>query len=266
MNTDKFFVMLLGIAVTFGAVVIVALVLFHQKRLRELENYEKELAVQLRRHKELDDFIERIRFLRHDARNYLITMQSLLTGGQYDKAREFLKEVYVQFGLDSGGIFCDNRLLDELLMDKYGAAHDRGVLCSIHAEIPAAYAFDDMVLCSAVSEVFDRTLEYSCPADHEGQQSGIIDFHCAVTADARLTIECAATTADVPKVKQGATGRKRSLNAYPQKSAMLSSLAETYGGSAEQRYEGGRYTIKLTLYLPRPNSPEEEASRALEYR
>ncbi len=266
MNADNFFVILLSVAVTLGIVVIVALVVFHQKRLRELEGYEKELAVQLRRHKELDDFIERVRFLRHDARNYLITMQSLLTGGQYDKAREFLNEVYVRFRLDTGGIFCDNRLVDELLMDKYGAAHDRGILCSIHAEVSDTCTFDDMVLCSAVSEIFDQALEYSNSVDDKEQQNGTVDFYCAVTADARLTIECAATAADVPKVKQRTAGRKKGLNAHPLQNTILSSLAESYGGSVEQRSENGRRTLKLTLYLPKPRLPGDEASRALEYR
>lgn len=246
------YLLVLGVLVIIAAIAIVMLLANQEIKLHQLQQYEKELQVQLTRQKELDDYMERLRFLRHDARNYLLTMQALLASGQYEKAKQFLCEVCTSFKLKSRGSFSDHYLVDELLSEKYEEAEKSGIPCSIHTEISHTARFDCAVLCCAISATMNGALSrFKDSADVTAKQRGGIDFYCTVTGEAELDIRCTinAQGLPIPQSKKAFGRRKQGQKPHYE---MLSNLAESCSGCFEYRSESGQETMILSFTLPKP--------------
>ena len=249
---ENSYLLVLSIFLVIAAIAIVALLANQEVKLHQLQQYEKELQVQLTRQKELDDYMERLRFLRHDARNYLLTMQALLASGQYEKAKEFLAAVSANFKLESRGTFSDNYLVDELLSEKYEEAQKSGIPCSFHTEISRAVRADYAMLCCAISATLNEALSRFKDVDNtKTEQSRGIDFYCIVSDEAKLDIRCTINTQGLlaPQLKKTFGRRKQG---YKPQSMILSDLAESCSGCLEYTSENGQENISLSFTLPKP--------------
>ncbi|SDN33902.1 hypothetical protein [Acetanaerobacterium elongatum] len=252
---DNSYLLVLSILLVIAAIAIVALLANQEVKLHQLQQYEKELQVQLTCQKELDDYMERLRFLRHDARNYLLTMQALLGSGQYEKAKEFLSSVSTNFKLGSRGTFSDNYLVDELLSEKYEEAKKNGIPCSLHTEISHNARVDYAMLCCAISATLSEAFSRFKDADDtKTERGGGIDFYCTVSDEAKLDIRCTINMQGLSVPQSQRVFGRRKQEDKPQ-SIVLSNLAQSCNGWFEYTCENGQKNISLSFTLPKPPEP-----------
>lgn len=79
---------------------------------------EKQVEQQVEHYKKINKLTDDLREFRHDYKNHMICLQSLLNNKQYDEALSYVKSITNQEILDSNKFFSGNQIADAILTDK----------------------------------------------------------------------------------------------------------------------------------------------------
>ena len=114
---------------------------------------------------EMNEKNTELRRFRHDTKNLLIALRSLVSEGKNDQALEYIDKM--QTGLDIAKIKMfetGNHIADALLESKAKTAHRYGIKISIEGNIPSGN-IEDVDLVILLSNLLDNAIEASIQAD-----------------------------------------------------------------------------------------------------
>lgn len=158
----------LGIAVlpfTFltSFVILAAVVAFanYEKLARSQQLYEmRESYYQNLKQQETS-----IRGLRHDMRNHLATIQTLLSGGNTEQALYHLNELLDSTALQGCRRFCPNETANAVLQSKADLIIRQGMEYDFRVEIPEKISVSDIDLCSLIGNALDNAIRAAASAE-----------------------------------------------------------------------------------------------------
>lgn len=118
---------------------------------------EKQVNEQVDYYKKIDKIDKELRDFRHDYKNHMICVQSLLDAKEYDEAREYIQGITLHKTILSRGFSSGNSIADVLLSDKAECAEKIGAEIQfegvIYENIPPAD------LCTILSNAIDNAIE-----------------------------------------------------------------------------------------------------------
>lgn len=118
---------------------------------------EKQVNEQVDYYKKIDKIDKKLRNFRHDYKNHMICVQSLLDAKEYDEAREYIQGITLHKTILSRGFSSGNSIADALLSDKAECAEKIGAEIQfegvIYENIPPAD------LCTILSNAIDNAIE-----------------------------------------------------------------------------------------------------------
>ena len=129
---------------------------------------EKQVEQQVEHYKKINKLTDDLREFRHDYKNHMICLQSLLNNKQYDEALSYVKSITNQEILDSNKFFSGNQIADAILTDKNELAQKNN--CKI--------IFDGSV-SDEISNALDNSIEACSKIDSDETQ--IIDVKCVAS-------------------------------------------------------------------------------------
>ena len=138
---------------------------------------EKQVEQQVEHYKKINKLTDDLREFRHDYKNHMICLQSLLNNKQYDEALSYVKSITNQEILDSNKFFSGNQIADAILTDKNELAQKNN--CKI---IFAGSVSDEISvsnLCTILSNALDNSIEACSKIDSDETQ--IIDVKCVAS-------------------------------------------------------------------------------------
>lgn len=120
----------------------------------EMEN----LRYQQSYYTELEENQQNIRKLRHDMKNHLNIIGSLVQEKDYGNAEKYLRSLSGEFETSARN-FCENKIVNAVLNSKYNRAVDNQIECFFHIDINTVLAIDDVSLCSLFANTLDNAIE-----------------------------------------------------------------------------------------------------------
>lgn len=114
---------------------------------------------------------------RHDYKNHMICLQSLLNNKQYDEALSYVKSITNQEILDSNKFFSGNQIADAILTDKNELAQKNN--CKIIFDGSVSDEISVSNLCTILSNALDNSIEACSKIDSDETQ--IIDVKCVAS-------------------------------------------------------------------------------------
>lgn len=138
---------------------------------------EKQVEQQVEHYKKINKLTDDLREFRHDYKNHMICLQSLLNNKQYDEALSYVKSITNQEILDSNKIFSGNQIADAILTDKNELAQKNN--CKIIFDGSVSDEISVSNLCTILSNALDNSIEACSKIDSDETQ--IIDVKCVAS-------------------------------------------------------------------------------------
>ena len=138
---------------------------------------EKQVEQQVEHYKKINKLTDDLREFRHDYKNHMICLQSLLNNKQYDEALSYVKSITNQEILDSNKFFSGNQIADAILTDKNELAQKNN--CKIIFDGSVSDEISVSNLCTILSNALDNSIEACSKIDSDETQ--IIDLKCVAS-------------------------------------------------------------------------------------
>ena len=138
---------------------------------------EKQVEQQVEHYKKINKLTDDLRDFRHDYKNHMICLQSLLNNKQYDEALSYVKSITNQEILDSNKFFSGNQIADAILTDKNELAQKNN--CKIIFDGSVSDEISVSNLCTILSNALDNSIEACSKIDSDETQ--IIDVKCVAS-------------------------------------------------------------------------------------
>lgn len=138
---------------------------------------EKQVEQQVEHYKKINKLTDDLREFRHDYKNHMICLQSLLNNKQYDEALSYVKSITNQEILDSNKFFSGNQIADAILTDKNELAQKNN--CEIIFDGSVSDEISVSNLCTILSNALDNSIEACSKIDSDETQ--IIDVKCVAS-------------------------------------------------------------------------------------
>ena len=138
---------------------------------------EKQVEQQVEHYKKINKLTDDLREFRHDYKNHMICLQSLLNNKQYDEALSYVKSITNQEILDSNRFFSGNQIADAILTDKNELAQKNN--CKIIFDGSVSDEISVSNLCTILSNALDNSIEACSKIDSDETQ--IIDVKCVAS-------------------------------------------------------------------------------------
>lgn len=182
-----------------------------------------------------------IRGLRHDMRNHLATIQTLLAGGNAKQALYHLNELLDSTALQGCRQFCRNETANAVLQAKADSITQLGLEYDFRVEIPENIAVSDIDLCSLIGNALDNAIRAAASAaDH------IIAVRCR--CDKGLLM-LKVTNAFAGEIDENLKTTKADKKSHGLGLSRMREIAVRYGGSLETNIADHRFELIVCMPL-----------------
>lgn len=176
---------------------------------------------------------KRTRSFRHDIRNHLMVLETLLDDGREDEARNYLSQLKEVSESLAWEVSTGNAAVDALLGSKLALARQEGIRVTCDIKLPDKSGIKDMDWCMILANAADNAIEACRKVDMgqrylrlEGKRKG--NFYLIF-----LENSCQPGGGQIPEDGIGLSG--------------IRAVAETYGGRVENEMCQNRYRLRVLL-------------------
>ncbi|MBP3273267.1 MAG: GHKL domain-containing protein [Ruminococcus sp.] len=243
-NITWIVVVISGIALAISSVMIA--VSEHQKQ-ENVDLLSKQLDTQLHYYEKINDIYGEFRSFRHDYKNHMLCVESLLDRGEYDKAKEYMRSIEGMTKERTNKFSTGNVIVDALLDDKQDRADLSNTTIEFSGRMPSE-GITNIDLCTVVANAVDNAIEACEKGDTHERKS--IQITSAVDKGC-FFFKISNPMYDTVKIKDGnkVTTSKEDSTRHGFGVANIVSTAEKYSGSAELSAADGVFTLEADLVL-----------------
>lgn len=235
----------------FGLIIINILCLYITSNLNETHKREENLLLDKKRneynHKyaqSIKEQSEQTRRLRHDMKQYIASLSTLINEKKYDAASELLEKQSENLSRTETVIDVENDFINAILNTKltYAKSKNIDVICSVDRSISS---IDDMDLCNLLGNILDNAIEASemCDLDSRLIEVEISSVGSRVIILVKNSIPCSVLN-DNPDLKS--TKPDSEEHGFGIKT--IKSIVEKYNGKTDFYEEGLTFICLAELY------------------
>lgn len=116
------------------------------------------LKYQKEYYEELEESQQNVRRLRHDMKNHLNVIHTLLLNNETEEAKNYFGGLSDEFTA-APRTFCKSSTINAVLSAKYQTAQDHNIDCQFKVDIEEQIPIDDISLCSLLANTLDNAIE-----------------------------------------------------------------------------------------------------------
>ena len=154
-EADRLITLISGVLI--ATCIIYGIVKYSQIILRQ-QQAELQLSLQYKHYEELSEKNSDIRKFRHDIKNNLFAVRSLISDNRNKEALEYIDEMDQNLSSTKMSFYTGNRLADAILSDKSGKALKENIVISFEGSIPAD-EISNYDLCTIMTNAIDNATE-----------------------------------------------------------------------------------------------------------
>lgn len=189
---------------------------------------------------------ERLRELRHEVKNQYAYIRMLLEQKDYDRAEEFFGEMCLRASPTFSTVSSGNTLVDDIVNLEIAKARGEGVELSARIAVPSRLPYEEIDLCSLLTNLLDNAIEGCAGLDEKVVRLGIVADQGA------LMVTVSNPTSHAPHLDEsgGLVTTKAEREGHGYGTSIVRGIAEKYDGVADFSYEEGTFVAKVILALP----------------
>lgn len=215
---------------------------------RKLVNSRNELqnsiAQQSKNYQKMFELNERLRIFRHDMKNHMLSISTLLSTNKVDDAQEYIKKIDETFISTIQIKNTENYVLDALISEKRELALQKNIDINIQIDITRKLNLANIECSALIGNLFDNALE-AC--ENAKQDKPFI--HAKLYCKGNLFyIRCSNSTFTKPKVVNGHFVTSKDdhiVHGYGMRNIQM--IVKKYHGTIDYTYEDHVFTLSLML-------------------
>lgn len=148
----------LGLQVVINHTAKVAELLEYELHTRQLQ---EQLSRQMRHYQSYHRFTESYRAFRHDYKNMMTSVKTLLCNQEYEQAARMLDSIHdtMQKDIQIHKTYSNNILLDAILQDAANTCEEKGIRFSAVAHLPESISLGELDIVRVFANVIDNAIE-----------------------------------------------------------------------------------------------------------
>ena len=221
-------------------------ILFSSERAMRQVLQRQQLKLQVGYYQTMERQYRELRGIRHDLKNHILSLSSLLRERRIAEAREYLQQLSDQGDLTEGKIRTGNQVADAILDAKYQEAMLWGIDFQCNLKLPEGHRINDFDLCIILGNAVDNALEACRAIETPGRhkyvyiQSAIINRY--------FVLEVKNSMGQQSVITQSLKSTKQTRQWHGIGLANLEAAVEKYQGVMELTAES--YTFCLSIMFP----------------
>ncbi len=184
---------------------------------------------------------EELSKMRHDLKNQLSYIRTLLKEGKIEEATGFIEELTHQHDDVLNSFSCSNSVIAGIINMETAKAKRRGIKLVAHAVVPPHLPIEQTDLCSLISNLLDNAFFYS-----DGRIPPKIDIF-TYKDYLRIIVVNSVPEGSEKEAVALKTSKSRKRHGYGTK--IIRSIASSYDGYARFEADKGRFTADVVLML-----------------
>lgn len=181
--------------------------------------------------------------LRHELKNHIFYMETLLSKKKFDELSDYFHEIYrKEYNFDIVDTGSD--MVNALLNQKISYAKSKGIPISVHVSMPSDVMIPEGKLCAVISNLLDNAIEAS-----EGLGNPSVAFAVHKTGKYLHFVCKNLVSQDISKVNPELKSTKGKAN-HGIGLQVIQTIVEEYSGMMEHHMEEGRFVMSLMLQIP----------------
>lgn len=242
----------LTIAVVLSAFFLVNLLIYYlyYVLVREYRTSASMKAMQAKLEQDLEFYrrsetvVKEYRSLRHELKNHIALMESLLRDKQYDKLEQYFADYAGKITPQLAEFRCPNPLVSSVISHQMNTARAAGVTLDVIAAVPETLGIADDDLCSVLSNMLDNGVEACLRAGKNLVRATLhTDRNCLF-----ITVTN-PVAADVLKENPELLTTKENTSSHGFGIPILRRITEKYDGIITFHVEDGWFTADAMMYM-----------------
>ncbi len=234
---------------------------FGMERMAREERAGEEYRSQVMCYQMMEEQYRQTERLRHDIKNHVIALQSLVQNRQWEKAGSYLREMAETGGVEAEDEVTGSLVIDALLYHKRRQAAEKKIRWQCDARLSADCPVKETDLCIIVGNILDNALEacFRLQENAMSETGGIAGKRVEAgdepfiriymgTVKKCLFLEVQNST-DLADSQEILRSRKENPGVHGLGLRNIQAAAEKYNGAVHTEAENGVFTISILLPL-----------------
>lgn len=243
-----FVVLSIGILIinAFAHYIFLKLIKYHEKEILyntiQIKNETME-----KYYKEKEKNYQETRKLRHDFKNHILCISSLLENNNVDEAQKYIKSINKSISPCSSVIKSGNNIADAVLNQKLGEAKHHNIDMEVSAVVPKEIRIESIDLCAILSNTIDNAIEASMNIDDEVKRKINVKIN-PYKNYLHISVSNQVCTDPLIYIKKFRSTKKDSEN-HGLGTKIIQNIVEIYNGFIEYKCENTIFTVKILVLL-----------------
>jgi len=195
-------------------------------------------------YKQIDVMYSDMRQWRHDYKNHLLTLQSIIESGNTERSIEYLTQMLGEPLRFDNILNIGNSILDSIVSAKLSYANSHDIDITVKAVYPDSLAVSDADLCSIVGNLLDNAIE-ACERMKEGKR--FIDF--SIDTKKKMCILTIRNSFSVIEFKNGCYISSKVGLYHGQGIRHIDELVAKHQGHVLREHSNGVFVTQIMLPL-----------------
>ena len=209
----------------------------------EYELIAQNVDTQNRHLREIKQLYDEMRELRHEQKNHIFYMNTLIQQKRYDELEEYFGEV---FRKDAGYelFHTGSDAIDAVVSQKHAYAKSRKIPMRVQIMLPEEMTIHEGKLCAVIANLLDNAIEASMTVDKPD-----IAFSIRTTGKYLHVMTRNRVTQDIDKTNPNLkTTKKKGIHGLGL--SVIRSIVEEYNGMMEHHMEDENFVVSLMMLMP----------------
>lgn len=183
--------------------------------------------------------------LRHDMKNHLIALSTLVQNRQWEQTRNYLSQMAEAGNVESGDEVTGSLVIDALLYHKRRQAMDAGIAWQCNVRVPKDSGIKEMDLCILAGNILDNAIEACCRIQNKNE----LFIHIfAGTVKKCFLLEVQNST-DLEDCKEIVRSKKGDFAGHGLGLSNVRAAVSRYNGTVHMEAQKKVFTISVLLPL-----------------
>lgn len=185
---------------------------------------------------------EKLSVYRHDMRHHMQYISSCISGGEYEKAQRYIRDISDQIDTSSVRHYCSCEQLDLLLSSYIDRAENLGIRCDVNVQLATSPRLSEIELCSLFANAFENAINANAALSHGMEKYISISIH---TKSGKLCVCIKNPCASSVIFEDGLPKADSDAHGFGTKS--MRRVVDKFGGVCRFRVENGVFEFSAVI-------------------
>jgi len=190
-----------------------------------------------------------LRKLRHELRNHAAALDIILEHGQYDQARDYLRDNLLRQTWTSNVVYSENYMVDGIVNSRIGRIQEAEIEFHHQLNVPENLPLSDDKFCSLLMNLLDNAIEGCCTLENSDERYLYLEMN---VRRPYFSIKCVNSKGQ--KTIRGENGKyittKENKEHHGFGISIMSRIVEENGGIMDIEDEERSFSVSIALRMP----------------